>query len=162
MRGVRARIDVPHRRASEHHADAAADCLSEAEKPEALDRSRKGAGGGCRDEQCEAEQERRLAPITVRDRTPHRLAEAEPDEEGRQRPLDRGRVGREYARKRREGRQIHVGRERTERRQRAKDHNQSKAGNRLGHRNLEEKAAARSGLITDASEKITASKPPAR
>ena len=68
---------------------------------------------------------------------------AKTDEISRERSLHGGRVGRERARQRRERRQIHVGRQRTERRERAEDHDQAKAGNRLGHRDLEEKAAAR-------------------
>jgi hypothetical protein len=81
----------------------------------------------------EAERERRLAPVVIRERPVEDLSDGEADEECRERQLHGIDRRTEFARNRGESRQIHVDGERCEGADRSEDQHQANARRGLLH-----------------------------
>ncbi len=114
-------MQVADDRTRNHHHGRGSDALHEAEENQPLDAGRKAAADRAGGEQREPEIQRRLAADHVGDRAINDLADAEGDEEAHQRHLRRGDRGMQIRRDGGKRGEIHVDRERADRREQAED-----------------------------------------
>ena len=122
-------VEVAHDGPPQHDRPRPAEGLQGPHGNQPVDAWRQRAGPGRHDEDRQSGQQHRPAPEAVRQGPPDQLPDGEPDQEQRQRELRPGRIGAQRPGDGRQGRQIHVRRQRSERGQERQNDRQ---GQRVG------------------------------
>ncbi len=119
---------VPNHRPGDHARPADPQRLHQPEGEQDLDAGRDGAPEAARDIEGEADQDRSAPAIAVRQRSVDQLAQAQPDQEDRNRLLRRRGWGAQAPGQGRQAWQVHVDRQRAERGQRPQQQQEAERG----------------------------------
>ncbi len=121
-----AAVEIAHRRARQHRPGAAAERFEEAQHDQGREIVRQRAAEARRGEQRQADEQRRATAEAIGDRAVDQLTAAEAEEERAQGQLRAGRRDAEIVGERRQAGQVHVGRHRRDRGQRAEREDQKR------------------------------------